>query len=181
MLRLGSNSKTRAKILTDFKIPFKQTSGTFDEEKIKTKDPKSFVYEATNGKYNEIYNQYGIKEYPLLVADSVVKSNNILFRKPKNINEAKNMLQIYNNNKLSILTCMIYHSIKIKLIDISITSYWLKKFDKKDLEYYIYSNNCMGKAGAVEVEGFFKPYIKKSIGYESNAMGLCVEKLIPFL
>ena len=34
MLRLGSNSKTRAKILTDFKIPFKQTSGTFDEEKI---------------------------------------------------------------------------------------------------------------------------------------------------
>ena len=31
------------------------------------------------------------------------------------------------------------------------------------------------------VEGFCKPYIKNVIGYESCAMGLCIEKLIPFL
>ena len=31
------------------------------------------------------------------------------------------------------------------------------------------------------VEGFCKPYIKVVKGYESTAMGLCVEKLIPVL
>jgi septum formation protein len=31
------------------------------------------------------------------------------------------------------------------------------------------------------VEGFCKPYIKEVIGYESTAMGLCVEKIIPIL
>jgi len=31
------------------------------------------------------------------------------------------------------------------------------------------------------VEGFCKPYIKKVKGYESCAMGLCVEKLLTYL
>ena len=39
----------------------------------------------------------------------------------------------------------------------------------------------MGKAGAIMVEGFCKPYIKSVDGYESTAMGLCVEKLLPYL
>jgi septum formation protein len=31
------------------------------------------------------------------------------------------------------------------------------------------------------VEGFCKPYIKNVYGYESTAMGLCVEKLKAYL
>ena len=31
------------------------------------------------------------------------------------------------------------------------------------------------------VEGFCKPYIKSVKGFESTAMGLSIEKLIPFL
>ena len=46
---------------------------------------------------------------------------------------------------------------------------------------YINSELCMGKAGAIMVEGFCKPYIKKVNGFESTAMGLCVEKLISFI
>jgi len=39
----------------------------------------------------------------------------------------------------------------------------------------------MGKAGACMVEGFCKKYIVKSEGLESCAMGLSVEKILPFL
>ena len=31
------------------------------------------------------------------------------------------------------------------------------------------------------VEGFCKPYIKEVKGYESTAMGLCIEKLKSFI
>jgi septum formation protein len=31
------------------------------------------------------------------------------------------------------------------------------------------------------VEGFCKPYIKSVNGFESTAMGLSIEKLLPFL
>ena len=45
---------------------------------------------------------------------------------------------------------------------------------------YLNSGECFGKAGAIMVEGFCKPYIKSVKGLESTAMGLSIEKLIPY-
>ncbi|MGM0519265.1 MAG: septum formation inhibitor Maf [Campylobacterota bacterium] len=181
MIRLGSNSKTRALLLDKFNIDFIQNGGGFDEDSITTKDPKSFCYEATKGKFNELYKKYGIEDMPLLVADSVVTANNQLLRKAKDKEDAKAMLELQSANKTSVITCMIYKSKKLELIDISITSYEFKEFDKAHMNEYINSGECFGKAGAIMVEGFCKPYIKNVKGYESCAMGLCVEKLFPYL
>ena len=181
MIRLGSNSPTRATILTDFKIDFIQNGGNFDEDSILTNDPKSFVYEATKGKYNELFSKYGVEDMPLLVADSVVTSQGKLLRKAKDKEDAKRMLELQSDSETSVITCMIYKSKTKKIIDISITTYIFDAFKQADIEDYIQSGECMGKAGAIMVEGFCKPYIKEVTGYESTAMGLCVEKLIPFL
>jgi septum formation protein len=180
LLRLASNSTTRASILKSNNIPFIQSGGNFDEDSITTKDPKSFVYEATLGKYKECLELYTHK-IPLLVADTVVTCNNILLRKAKNKDDARKMLELQSNNEVKIITCMIYKSKDLQLIDISSTIYKFKKFDKDDLEQYIQSGECMGKAGAIMVEGFAKKYIKSVKGYESCAMGLCIEKLIPYI
>ena len=61
------------------------------------------------------------------------------------------------------------------------TSYIFEKFQEDDLESYLNSGECFGKAGAIMVEGFCKPYIKEVVGLESTAMGLSIEKLIPYL
>ena len=181
MIRLGSNSPTRAKILKEQRIDFIQNGGDFDEDSIKTKNPKSFVYQATLGKYKELSREYGYKEMPLLVADSVVTSNGELLRKAKSEEDARRMLNLQSGNKTSVITCMIYKSKEKELIDISITTYEFEKFDEKEIEEYIKSGKCFGKAGAIMVEGFCKPYIKSVEGYESTAMGLCVEKLKIYL
>ncbi|MGB6327786.1 MAG: septum formation inhibitor Maf [Halarcobacter sp.] len=181
MIRLGSNSPTRAKILKEEKIEFIQNGGDFDEDSIKTKNPKSFVYQATLGKYKELSKKYGYKDIPLLVADSVVTSNGELLRKAKSEEDARRMLNLQSGNKTSVITCMIYKSKEKELIDISITTYEFEKFDEKEIEKYIKSGECFGKAGAIMVEGFCKPYIKNVEGYESTAMGLCVEKLKVYL
>jgi septum formation protein len=181
LIRLGSNSKTRALILNNAKIDFIQNGGDFNEDAIKTTNPKSFCYEATRGKFNELYSKYGIDNMPLLVADSVVTSNGQLLRKAKDENDARRMLELQSDNETSVITCMIYKSKNIELIDISITTYEFSKFKEEDLNEYINSGECFGKAGAIMVEGFCKPYIKDVKGYESTAMGLCVEKLIPVL
>ena len=181
MIRLGSNSPTRAKILKENNINFIQNGGNFDEDSITTRNPKSFVYEATFGKYNELIKKYGCDDMPLLVADSVVTSNGELLRKAKDEKDARRMLNLQSGNETSVITCMIYKSKEKELIDISITTYEFEKFDKKEIEKYIKSGECFGKAGAIMVEGFCKPYIKSVIGYESTAMGLCVEKLKNYL
>ena len=181
MIRLGSNSPTRALILKNSGINFIQNGGVFDEDSIKTTNPKSFCYEATKGKFNELYNKYGVEDKPLLVADSVVTCEGKLLRKAKDLDDAKAMLELQSGNKTSVITCMIYKSKDKEIIDISVTSYEFKEFDKNHMNEYLISGECFGKAGAIMVEGFCKPYIKNVKGYESTAMGLCVEKLKMFL
>ena len=181
MIRLGSNSQTRADILNKFKIDFIQNGGSFDEDAITTKNPKAFVYEATKGKYDELLTKYGVEDMPLLVADSVVTSQGQLLRKAKDKDDARRMLELQSGSETSVLSCMIYKSKDKEIIDISITTYLFDKFNQEDMDAYILSGECMGKAGAIMVEGFCKPYIRKVTGYESTAMGLCIEKLIPFL
>ena len=181
MIRLGSNSPTRALILKTFGIDFIQNGGDFNEDSITTTNPKSFCYEATLGKFQELYKKYGVDEMPLLVADSVVMCEGKLLRKAKDLDDAIAMLELQSGNKTSVITCMIYKSKEKELVDISITTYEFSKFDKKHMQEYLDSGECFGKAGAIMVEGFCKPYIMNVVGYESCAMGLCVEKLIPFL
>lgn len=181
MIRLGSKSPTRALILKNFGISFIQNGGEFDEDSITTTNPKSFCYEATKGKFKELYKKYGIEDMPLLVADSVVTTNGELLRKAKDEDDARRMLELQSGNETSVITCMIYKSKTKELVDISITTYQFKKFDELDVEDYIKSGECFGKAGAIMVEGFCKPYIKEFIGYESCAMGLTVEKLLMYL
>ncbi|OCL83385.1 septum formation inhibitor Maf [Arcobacter porcinus] len=181
MIRLGSNSPTRAQILKSFNIDFIQNGGNFDEDSIKTTNPKEFCFLATKGKFEELYSKYTVEDMPLLVADSVVTCEGKLLRKAKDFNDAKYMLELQSGNKTSVISCMIFKSKELELIDISITTYEFMEFDKKDIENYIKSGECFGKAGAIMVEGFCKPYIKNVIGLESTAMGLSIEKLIPFL
>jgi septum formation protein len=181
LIRLGSNSPTRALILNNFGLDFIQNGGDFDEDSITTTNPKSFCYEATLGKFQELYKKYGVENMPLLVADSVVTCEGKLLRKAKDLDDARSMLELQSGNKTSVITCMIYKSKEKELIDISITTYEFSEFDKKHMQEYLDSGECFGKAGAIMVEGFCKPYIKNVVGYESCAMGLCVEKLKSYL
>ena len=181
MVRLASTSKTRADLLRAANIEFIQESVEFDEEKIIAHDAKNFVYQATLGKYRANLEAFGCEEYPLLVADTVVTSNNQILRKAKCVDDARNILMTQSGNVTSIVTCLIYKTPSVEIVDISSTDYIFNSFDVDDLEAYLASGEWRGKAGACMVEGFCKKYIKEVRGYESCAMGLTIEVFKPFL
>ena len=181
MLRLASSSPTRAKLLREGGFEFIQESVEFDEDSIVSRCPKNFVYLATIGKYEANFKAFGIDEYPLLVADTVVTSQNQILRKAKCKDDARNILMTQSGNITSIISCMIYHSKKQKIVDISQTDYIFSEFDETHLQNYLDSGEWRGKAGACMVEGFCKTYIKEVRGFESTAMGLNMEILKAFL
>ena len=180
-IRLASTSETRAMLLRDAGIEFIQESVEFDEDSIIATSPKNFVYQATMGKYEANIKAFGYKDYALLVADTVVSSQNQILRKAKCVDDARNILMTQSGNITSIITCLIYHSCDKKVIDISQTDYIFDNFDLADLDAYLASGEWRGKAGACMVEGFCKAYIKEVKGFESTAMGLSVEVLQRFL
>ena len=179
-LILASKSPTRAKILRKFGINFTQIGINFDEDMIKFTKPKDFVYHATKGKIQEYLLNYDLNT-PVLCADTVVCADGEILRKAKDRDEAREILLKQSGKSVSILTCMIYKSKKMEFIDISATKYLFLPFEADKLGLYLKSDEWKGKAGACMVEGFCKQYIKKVIGLESTAMGLSIEKLMPFL
>lgn len=181
MLRLCSQSPTRALILNNFNVNFIQSPVDFDEDSIIASSPKNFVYLATQGKFNAALKAFGDDDLPILVADSVVTANNEILRKAKDIDDARRLLNLQSNNFTSVVTCMMYAYKGFRFIDISYTDYFFTPFQTADLEAYLNSGEWQGKAGAIMVEGFCKPYIKEVKGLESTAMGLSIEKLLPFL
>ena len=181
MIRLASSSETRSMLLKNAGVAFVQESVDFDEDSIIATSPKNFVYQATSGKYEANLKAFGVDDYPLLVADTVVTSQAQILRKAKCVDDARNILMTQSESITSIVTCMIYHSREQKVIDISQTDYIFEKFDLDDLDRYLESGEWRGKAGACMVEGFCKSYIKEVKGYESTAMGLSVEVLKAFM
>lgn len=181
MLRLASASITRAELLRAAGIPFIQESIDFDEDSIISSCPKNFVYQATLGKYRVNYEKFGCADYPLLVADTVVTAQGKILRKAKDEMDARAILATQSGSEVSIITCMIYKTPRLELVDISSTHYFFDPFDPEAVEAYIQSGEWRGKAGACMVEGFCKSYIRETRGYESTAMGLSVEVLKPFL
>lgn len=181
MLRLCSSSVTRAQLLGEANIPFFQESIDFDEDSIVATTPKSFVYQATLGKYRVNFEKFGCTDFPLLVADTVVTAHGKILRKAKNEDDARAILATQSGSEVAIMTCMIYKTPQLELMDISSTRYFFDIFDPDDIDAYIASGDWRGKAGACMVEGFCKPYIRDVLGYESTAMGLNTDVLKLFL
>lgn len=180
MIALGSSSLTRARILENAKITFIQRALDFDEGVAKDENAYDFVYKIAKCKaarYLEIYPL----DMPFLVADTVVTVSGRLLGKARDVNEAREMLYAQSGSAVSIVTCMIYKSLKLEFTDLSATLYEFDKFESSSLEAYLESGEWQDKAGACMVEGFCKPYIKSVCGFESTAMGLSLEKLLPFL
>ncbi|HIP41482.1 MAG TPA: septum formation inhibitor Maf [Campylobacterales bacterium] len=181
MIHLASNSQSRALLLKKFNIEFIQKAPEYDEEQIKTKIAKDFVYIASLGKLKSAIKTFGL-ETPLLTADSVIATaDGTILRKPKSKEDARRILNLQSGSQIAIISAMHYKTKTLYLSDISATYYNFASFEKEDLEAYLEGGLWQGKAGGCMVEGFCKKYIKSVEGYESTAMGLSVEKLLPWM
>lgn len=178
---LCSSSESRALLLDKFGIDFIQKSPDFNEDQITTTIAKDFVYTASKGKLEAGIRQFGL-EMPLLCADTVIAAaDGTILRKAKNVEDARRILRIQSGSTISIISSVHFKSKKLLFSDISATHYHFDRFEESDLEVYLESGLWKGKAGACMVEGFCKKYIKSVDGFESTAMGLQVEKLLPWI
>ncbi len=178
---LCSQSESRALLLRKFAVDFIQKSPDYDEEQITTPVAKDFVYTASKGKLEAAIREFGL-DVPLLCADTVIAATDgTILRKAKDVEDARRILNMQSGSTISIISSLHYRSKILAFSDISATHYHFAPFDKEDLEDYLEGGLWAGKAGGCMVEGFCKKYIKSVDGYESTAMGLQVEVLLPWL
>lgn len=180
MLYLASSSKIRAKILQDKNIKFTQINFKYDESGIKEKNPLLYAQQVVLNKKEQFFNTY--KNYDkVLFADTIVSIDNKILTKAKNDQQALNMLNMQSDNKVKIISAMIFCSNEKIIQALSTTTLFFDKFDKNDVNAYINSKLYKEKAGAIMCEGFHKKYIKQQIGFTSTALGLNINLLKVYL
>ena len=181
MICLCSSSPTRAMLLDSHNVEYIQKSPDYDEEQISTRVAKDFVYTASKGKLEAGIKEFGL-ELPLLCADTVIAaSDGTILRKAKDRADARRILLRQSGSRIAIISSLHYQSKTLAFSDISATYYTFATFEEADLEAYLDSSLWQGKAGGCMVEGFCKKYIVEVRGLESTAMGLQVERVLPFL
>ncbi|GAA9650753.1 septum formation inhibitor Maf [Helicobacter pylori] len=176
-LILGSQSNARASLLKEHGIKFEQKVLHFDEESLKTTDPREFVYLACKGKLEKA-KELLTSNRTIVLADSVVSVGNRMQRKAKNRQEALEFLKLQNGNEIEVLTCSALISPALEWLDLSVFRARLKAFDPSEMEKYLESGLWQESAGCVRLEDFHKPYIKSSSENLSVGLGLNVEGLL---
>ncbi|WQT41713.1 septum formation inhibitor Maf [Helicobacter pylori] len=176
-LILGSQSGARANLLKEHGIKFEQKALHFDEESLKTTDPREFVYLACKGKLEKA-KELLTNNRAIVVADSVVSVGNQMQRKAKNRQEALEFLKLQNGHEIEVLTCSALISPALEWLDLSVFRARLKAFDPSEMEKYLESGLWQESAGCVRLEDFHKPYIKSSSENLSVGLGLNVEGLL---
>ncbi len=176
-LILGSQSSARANLLKEHGIEFEQKALHFDEENLKTTDPREFVYLACKGKLEKA-KELLTNNCTIVVADSVVSVGNQMQRKAKSRQEALEFLKRQNGHEIEVLTCSALISPVLEWLDLSVFRAHLKAFDPSEMEKYLESGLWQESAGCVRLEDFHRPYIKNSSKNLSVGLGLIINAII---
>ncbi len=187
-LILASKSKVRKEILDKNNIPTKAEPSNIDEDVAKlsllreSASPEIISKNLAELKSNKV----SIKNNDIMVlgADSVIDLDGELISKPKNRQEALNILKKLNGKD--------HHLISSVCISKNGSMIWnytdkatltMKNFSEKDLEIYLakISDESLYAYNVYQIEGEGRNLFSKIVGDEDTIMGLPIKKIKEYL
>lgn len=173
---LASGSPRRQQFLKDLDIPF-----TIDVRKIDEIYPNHLrETEITDYLANlkaQAFSNLRPKDI-LITSDTIVWLENRALGKPKNEEEAFNMLKSLSNKTHKVITSVSIKTSKTQRIVNDVTSVSFRKLSDEEINYYIKKYKPLDKAGAYGIQewiGFTA--ITKIEGSYFNVVGLPIHKL----
>ncbi|MDC0579891.1 Maf family nucleotide pyrophosphatase [Bacteroidia bacterium] len=168
---LGSQSPRRKKLLEQLDIQFKTVTIECEEnypKAINPRDVAAYLSKKKSMSYSDLN-----KDELLITADTVVIIQNEILNKPKDYNEAKEMLE-----KLSDKTHEVYTGVTLRSLakqsTFSVQTYVeLNELSDKDINYYISNFHPFDKAGSYGIQDWIGlSHISSIKGCYYNVMGL---------
>ena len=151
-LILASNSPRRKEILSKAGYDFKIVASNYDEKICGLKYSDELVENCAYNKALEVSKRLS-GDFIVVGADTVVVSDDIILGKPKDYDEAHNMLLALSDKKHFVATavCLISSNGKA-LKDIDVTTVTFRKLSDDEIDSYILYNNPLDKAGSYGIQ-----------------------------
>ncbi|WP_372368368.1 nucleoside triphosphate pyrophosphatase [Candidatus Uabimicrobium sp. HlEnr_7] len=179
---LASNSPQRKRLLEEFAISFTVIPANITENINENWTPKQAVIELSRQKAENVIQQHQIllqqrKFFAVLSADTIVVLNNKILGKPKNNNEAYEMIWNLSRSKHQVVTGVcIYSLANGYCCDCFVTDIEMEPMSQQKIQDYINTNNVLERAGAIDIENIQN--IRKIDGDLHNVIGLPVKQIL---
>jgi septum formation protein len=180
-LILASKSPRRNNLLRQIGLNFEVIPSGVNEDFFQGETPGAHVLRLADAKALEVGNRY--PDRWVIGADTVVYINDSILGKPKNREEASEMLQRLSGQEHWVLTGFSVRHLAKEIGDHEAiqTAVKVKTLSPVEMEWYIQTGEPFDKAGGYAIQGIGSFMIESIRGSYTNVVGLPVCELIQML
>ena len=174
-LILASGSPRRKEILSYLNIPFEVIVSSFEEKIDENKSLEEEIKRLSIGKATTVFK--GNKDAIVIGADTIVTINSKVLGKPKDKEDAYQMLKLLSGNKHTVITGVTIISKEKADTFASLSDVYFNRLTDEEIKGYIATNEPMDKAGAYAIQGVGSKFINKIDGDYYAIMGLPINEI----
>ena len=171
---LASASERRQELLKRLIESFEVVVSDFEEDKVEFNgDIETYVMTLSKGKALDVANKVP-KDTIIIAADTIVTINNKILGKPKDKNDAYNMLKLLSNNVHRVYSGVTVLNTNTNTIEskCTYTEVYFSELSDQEIYDYISTGECNDKAGAYGIQGLGGVFVEKINGCYYNVVGL---------
>ncbi len=180
-LVLASSSPRRIALLTETNIEFKVVppDSSIEEGFCKTGNSKELAMQIAEAKASSI-----LKIFPeciVLAADTIVVKGEKILGKPKDLEDAFNMIKSLSGERHHVITGFSVMSSKTQKIQNVVTEVKFRKLNSVEINQYISENEFLDKAGGYAIQGKGYFLVDKINGSYTNVIGFPLKEILKVL
>lgn len=174
---LASASPRRSELLRQIGVDFEVVPSEVDETNDLNLDPEEYAIEISYRKASDISKKIDGK-YLIVAADTIVVKNGIM-GKPKDENEAFQMLKGLQDTWHEVITGIVVIDTESGSVirELEKTRVKMKPLSDLEIKCYIKSGEPMDKAGSYGIQGLGALIVEKIEGCYFNVVGLPLNRL----
>ncbi|MFC4024405.1 Maf family protein [Oceanobacillus longus] len=175
-LILASSSPRRQELLNQVRIPFTIRKPNIDESQIITRDPVKKVRQLAILKGRSVTIKHN--DEVILSADTVVSYNQNIFEKPKNKEDAYQMISALSGDVHEVFTGVLIRSLNQEIIFVERTEVEFWPLSEEETVQYIATKEPYDKAGAYGIQSVGAIFVKQISGDYYNVVGLPISRAV---
>lgn len=172
---LASKSPRRRELLEQMEVPFELLLVDTPEIVQPDETPEDYstriVREKMRAAWQKIHHDH-LTPLPVLCADTEVVLNGVILGKPRDENDAFNMLSKYSGQSHEVITSVGLINHDFEQIRTNKTIVTFAKMTDQDIRHYLLSGNYKDKSGAYGIQSYIGQFISRIEGCFYSVMGL---------
>ncbi len=179
---LASKSPRRKELLNKIGLKFKILDSKIDESIISINNtPHNYSMQLANLKAESISKDY--PEYTVIGADTIVVINKTILNKPKNLNQAKEMLNLLSGKEHKVITGVSLKNESLKISESFYDTSFIKfyKLSVEEINRYLDIYKPFDKAGSYGIQDYASLFVRRIRGSYDNIVGFPTSKFYQIL